>query len=199
MTGHFLQVLSAKVAAVTHLTDSPALCSAQKLYFAAKFSIPIWLRPSLRELIQAPVPSFTPRDVLWINHHNVDAFRSLIVCGARIAVERRTLAVGRPPARHSAVCQHQEACSQRWYDLYEQHAKYLIAPHVYYSGYAALELLEQEGRRLAGPGSVMPVACLEANTENAREKGYWWKREFELMEEGMQEILGEMITLPPVD
>ena len=167
---------------------------SKKLFLGLRFTIHVWIRPALVSILQTPTTRFTQDDWTNIAFCHDQAIQELSAAQTAITKNRHSLIILSPPAVHVPTCAdgtHRRSCEQSWKDVWGAGMKYLISTEGFYTGQMVLAEIENLALRPRVAGRTVSRACLEASLDYAREREFLWRREEELVEEGMQAVLGK--------
>lgn len=191
--GHFLDVELAMEAAIAHLSQWSTLPPAERLYLALRYEVHQWIRPAILSLLHTSLDKLPRNHVVeWLLAHNANAYFALVEGSTAISNHRRDLYAAPYTPKHAPGCRNGTMCAAMWADLWSKYGTLLIAS-VWTDGHEILEKLEEAGRRKAqdsNGGVALSLGCLMANVDHIRNGEYLWKRELELTELTIKDILG---------
>ncbi|KAG8914640.1 hypothetical protein FRC00_011885 [Tulasnella sp. 408] len=179
---HFYQIDKAFKTAVVELDPRHYYFEpTQRLWFALAYEIPQWIRTTLLELIQSD-QQLTKEQVDRLKSFHEPAFRALVAVRAALIRHRHRLMLLPPTITHSEECttgSRTAHCQERWV-----------------GGIAVKSFL---GDAVARVQQVAFSECLQLTYDDVKLRGVLWRKEAQILEQGMQEIIGPEFSVPVLE
>ncbi|KIO32317.1 hypothetical protein M407DRAFT_18632 [Tulasnella calospora MUT 4182] len=196
---HFYQVEKAFKTAVAELDPKRYyLEPTQRLWCALAYDIPEWIRPTLAELIRSDQQLLKDQvDRLKCFHE--PAFRTLIAVRATLVRHRHRLIILPPTVTHSEDCvagSRTEHCQERWNRIWRDSCLHLISCTGWVGGMTVEVYLEDAVDQVQ---KLASSECLRLTLSDVNARGILWRKETQIEEQGMKDIIGPRFVLPVLE
>lgn len=195
---HFYQIDKAFKAAVSELDPNHHyLEPTQRLWFALAYEIPQWIRTTLLELIRSD-DQLTKEQVDRLKSFHEPAFRALVAVRTALIRHRHRLILLPPTATHSEECttgSRTAHCQERWDRIWRDSCLHLISCTGWVGGIAVESFLGDAVERVQ---KLTFSECLQLTFSDVKSRGVLWRKEAQILEHGMQEILGPEFSVPEI-